>query len=108
MSCYNCVSHEFHDSPAELHHHNKEANGNVMSWIAQPDNILQQVGSLHNLNNMLSKSSYPVYETCFDKNMTMSRFSQQTLMQSANTMTTALNQVAGFRHASLANLIRAC
>jgi hypothetical protein len=101
MSCYNCVSQEFHDSPAELHHHNKEATGNVMSWIAQPDNILQQVGSLNNLNNMLSKSSYPVYETCFDKSMTMSRFSQQALMQSANTMTTALNQVAGFRHASL-------
>ena len=102
MSCYNCVSQDFHDSPTELHHHHKETNGNVMSWIAQPagmDNILQQVGSLNNLNNMLSKTSYTLYET-YDKSMNMSRFSQQALMQS-NNMTTAPNQAAGFRHASL-------
>ncbi|KAG0630979.1 hypothetical protein M758_1G218100 [Ceratodon purpureus] len=102
MSCYNCVSQDFHDSPTELHHH-KEMNGNVMSWIAQPagmDNILQQVGGMNNLNNIVLSKSYPLYET-YDKSMNMSRFSQQALMQSANNMTAALNQAAGFRHASL-------
>lgn len=91
-ACYNCV-HDFD--------HDKDTNG-VMSWInTQPAgmDILQQVGGLNNLNNLLSKP-YPMYDASYEKGMNLPRqlgFTPQVLMQPANMTTPTGLRVASLR-----------
>lgn len=91
-ACYNCVD-DFD--------HGKETNS-VMSWInAQSTgmDILQQVGDLNNLSNMLSKQ-YPVYDAAYEKGMSLSRqlgFTPQVLLQPANMTTPTGLRVTSLR-----------